>query len=149
MTPKMFRQGDVLIVSTAPVEDLGYEVPMEEMGPVLAYGEVTGHHHTVLAHPETYDPHEDLPDYHPVDLDIGLRDWAAQMLQQIDKDRETAKTEPAARLYKNGDEHRRLVVSRPTILRHEEHPAIFLEPGHYKIIQQKEFTPQGWVKVQD
>lgn len=146
-TQKMFRQGDVLIVSTEPVETLGKEIPMEKMGPVLAWGEVTGHHHTVVAHPETYNPTKDLPDYHPVDHEMNLRDWADGILAKIEFD--AAVKGPAARLYEDSPTHRRLVVERETLLRHEEHPAIALTPGHYKIVQQSEYSPAGWQRVQD
>jgi len=120
---------------------------MEKMGPVLAWGEVTGHHHTVVANPESYNPVKDLPDYHPQDAEMGLRDWANSLLAKIEFD-QMAKG-PAARLYEENDKFRRLVVDRDTLLRHEEHPAIALAPGHYKIIQQQEFSPEGWVRVQD
>ena len=143
----MFRQGDVLIVATQETDNLGKEVPMSEMGPILALGEVTGHHHTVLSNPESYDPVSDLPDYWPVDYEVSLRDWANRLLVKIEFD--SMVEGPAARLYEENDNFRRLVVSRHTILRHEEHPAIALPPGHYKVIQQQEYSPKGWVRVQD
>jgi hypothetical protein len=148
MSNSMYRQGDVLIVATETVDQLGKEIPMEKMGPVLAWGEVTGHHHTVVAEPESYDPVKDLPDYHPEDHEMNLRDWANSLLANIEFGQ--AVKGPAARLYEDdGGDYRRLVVDRDTLLRHEEHPAIALAPGHYKIIQQQEFSPEGWVRVQD
>lgn len=149
---KMYRQGDVLIlkVSDKQLSDLGDEVPKKssELGPTLALGEVTGHHHTVVDHPESYSPERDLPDYDPADFDYSIRGWAKHVLKDVGR---TARKDPAAKLYQRGGEEgdRHLVVSRFTILRHEEHPAIPLEPGTYKIIQQKEFSPEGWKKVQD
>ena len=155
---KMYRQGDVLLVQTGKV-DLSHfdKQPMQTLGPVLALGEVTGHHHTVVAHPETYDAKKDLPNYQPADFDQTLQEHAQKILDDMIKvSNARAKlgrsASPACELYARGNgemQERVLVVSRPTLLRHEEHPAIFLDTGNYKIITQREYTPQGWQNVAD
>lgn len=150
-----FRQGDVLIVrSTRKLPKKATEIPMSKMGPILALGEVTGHHHTVVAQPETYNPKQDLPAT-PLDDFPGLTvaDYAAEQLAKANAANKTMKKvnsgTPACRLYSLDGGGRMLVVERHTILRHEEHPAIELEPDNYEIIQQEEFTPEGWRAVQD
>lgn len=45
---RMFRQGDVLIMET-PEEPAGAPVAPVNGRAVLAYGEVTGHHHSIAA----------------------------------------------------------------------------------------------------
>lgn len=47
--PRMFRQGDVLIVSVGPLPDSVSTIPRSERGVVLAEGEVTGHAHRIPA----------------------------------------------------------------------------------------------------
>lgn len=153
---KMFRQGDVLIVriGDAPKVPDTKELPLTKMGPVLALGEVTGHHHTVVAHPEIYNPVHDLPDLYSQEIGKTIAAHAQHILDEmIFKNNAAArnqKAEPACRLYQDEDSaDRTLVVFRKTLLRHEEHPAIFLDEGIYKIKKQQEFTPQGWRDVQD
>ena len=42
-----------------------------------------------------------------------------------------------------------LLVHRPTQLTHEEHSAIALEPGEYRVVIQKQYSPIEHSKVQD
>jgi hypothetical protein len=44
---------------------------------------------------------------------------------------------------------RLLEIKEATSLTHEEHAPIALQPGVYKVIQQKEYTPQGLRNVAD
>jgi hypothetical protein len=52
----MFRQGDVLVVSTDKTPDRLQSVPLENGRLVLAYGEVTGHAHVVTGEAELFAP---------------------------------------------------------------------------------------------
>lgn len=45
--PKMYRQGDVMIVAIDTIPDNATEVPRTDRGVVLAEGEVTGHAHRI------------------------------------------------------------------------------------------------------
>lgn len=45
--PKMYRQGDVLIVAIDEIPSSSTEVPRAKRGIVLAEGEVTGHAHRI------------------------------------------------------------------------------------------------------
>jgi hypothetical protein len=47
------------------------------------------------------------------------------------------------------DADRYLKVETPTQLTHEEHSAISLDPGVYKVIRQREYVPQGLRFVAD
>jgi len=46
-----------------------------------------------------------------------------------------------------------LVVDQPTTLRHlrahDTHEPILFEPGTYHVRRQREYTPQGWRRVED
>jgi len=45
--------------------------------------------------------------------------------------------------------NRLLEVKQPTDLNHEEHSTITVAPGNYKIIQQKEYSPEAIRNVAD
>lgn len=47
MKTKMYRQGDVLVVSVESIETGLADVPQDNGKTVLAYGEVTGHSHAL------------------------------------------------------------------------------------------------------
>jgi hypothetical protein len=54
----------------------------------------------------------------------------------------------AANLYNSSGEHF-LEVNVATPLSHQEHASIVLEPGVYRVIRQREYTPQENRGVQD
>ncbi len=146
--PTHYRQGDVLLIHTTDAVR-GKEVPIRKLGPVLALGEATGHHHTVVAHPETYVPKNDLPGEFLPDLGKSLVEHADEIIEKmVELDVAKVGNEPACRLYEDGD-FRMLDVSRFTLLRHEEHPAVPLPPGRYEVRRQREYTPEGWRQVED
>ena len=142
----MVERGDV---------ECGEEIGLEGLGLVLALGEVTGHHHTVLSHPEGYDPTSDLPaGVRLKGSDLTLQEWASGMVDRLQEEQrrceDLALGEPAARLYRGPGEDRILKVTRPTLLRHEEHPALYLDPGVYRVRVQQEYSPEhGWAMVSD
>jgi hypothetical protein len=144
------RQGDVLLTKLARrPSNLGKEVPLTGLGPVLALGEATGHHHTAVAYPEAYDPAE-LPDASPLveGDDYTVRSWAATLLQEAIDRTAPAPTGPACRLYEK-DGNATLEVERNTILRHEEHAAVLLTPGYYQVSRQRELVEGDIRRVQD
>jgi hypothetical protein len=53
-----------------------------------------------------------------------------------------------AKLYEHGQD-RILEVFEPTKLEHEEHSAIALEPGFYKVVRQQEYSPGTVRRVAD
>ena len=48
MTPKMYRQGDVLIIPVETIPSGTVPVERENGRVVLAHGEATGHHHSIV-----------------------------------------------------------------------------------------------------
>jgi len=54
----------------------------------------------------------------------------------------------AASLYNSQGEHFLEVVAA-TALSHQEHASIVLEPGVYRVVRQREYTPQETRRVQD
>lgn len=152
--PTLQRQGDVAILRVFGKERPEHYKPvkMSKLGPVLALGEVTGHHHTVVAHPEKYKATEDLPTEMVPKLGASLSDWADKLIQdKLDKTISNIEAgKPACQLYEGSDGERGwLEVERHTILRHDEHGALSLEPGNYEVIRQREYSPEGWRQVED
>jgi hypothetical protein len=98
--PKMYRQGDVLIVAVDSIPSDAKEVPRSKRGIVLAEGEVTGHAHRI-------------PSRH-------------------------------ATLYRTETDARYMRVTaggKPVALLHEEHTAVELPPGSYRISIHREYQP--------
>ena len=98
-----FRQGDVMLER---VEDMpsGSIKQKKDKRIVLAYGEVTGHAHSI---------EDETTEEYKFDVDVFLK------------------------------------VLNATKLKHEEHGAIVLEPGIYRVIRQREYTPQEIRNVAD
>lgn len=101
---KLFRQGDVLIervdkipANTEKQVGIGGRV-------ILAYGEATGHHHS---------------------LDADKADW-----------------------WKRGEEQF-VDVKEATEVIHQEHAPIKLTPGRYRILRQREYSPEAIRNVAD
>ena len=105
----MFRQGDILFIEMDTEEALaviGSNSPVErENGHIiLAYGEVTGHHHAVA--------------------------------------------EVQANLFEV-DSSRILISPVPMKVVHEEHAAVALPGGAFRVVQQVEYTPGAVRRVTD
>ena len=50
---------------------------------------------------------------------------------------------------KDGVLYFRVSSEKPSTLLHPEHKAITFEPGAYKVVQQREYKPRGWMRVSD
>lgn len=101
MKTPMIRQGDVLLQKVDKQINIldATEATVDPKVPgrvVLAYGEATGHHHSIST------------DY------AKMYEWKGDRL---------------------------LEVKEGAVLEHQEHSAITLEPGVYKVVQQREFDP--------
>jgi hypothetical protein len=105
MKAKMFRQGDVFVIQVERV-DAVVEVPRENGCIVLAYGEATGHAHTIAS------------------MDAMLFMDAKTLDRYLD-------------------------VKAPVTLDHEEHHRIELPSGFYRVVQQREYRPEGIRNVTD
>jgi hypothetical protein len=129
-TPRIHvRQGDLLLVAIDPDElpATTVTVPRRQGRIVLAEGEATGHAHVVRA------PGARLLEARPEEdrVEAGVAGRAG--------------TFPAARF---------LVVPVPFELTHEEHAAIALPGGAYRVVLQREYLPaeleaSRWQTVRD
>ena len=52
-------------------------------------------------------------------------------------------------LWDNGKGVRILAAKEPLKLQHEEHATIVIPPGNYRVIQQREYSPEAIRNVQD
>lgn len=105
-TPKMYRQGDVLIVPVKTLPKGRAEVKSGVPGRVvLAYGEVTGHHHSIEKEDATLTEFE-----------------GATYLE---------------------------VAEALADLEHQEHSTIQIPKGKYRVIRQREYTPEAIRNVAD
>ena len=103
--PKMFRQGDVMLLECERVDGLPL-AEREDGRIVLAHGEVTGHAHAIASN------------------DAMLFMDAKTLDRYLD-------------------------VKAPVTLDHEEHSRIELPSGFYRVIQQREYRPEGIRSVVD
>lgn len=105
MKSKLFRQGDVLIERiTALPKGLTKQKHAGRI--ILAFGEVTGHHHSLA--------------------EADLADW-----------------------WKDGKGEQFLTVKETALVEHQEHAPITLEPGHYRVKRQREYSPEAIRNVAD
>lgn len=119
MAQQVFRQGDVLIVRVDGEVEVGKPVPRDTGRVVLAYGEVTGHAHAIA------DRGANLYELREDKTLVGDDVWArASRILQVSA--------------KAGVE-----------LRHEEHAAILIPAGNYRIVHQREYHPEEIRRVVD
>lgn len=129
------RQGDVFLVRIDPREVTALRAveDRDPRGVVLALGEATGHAHVVVGE------------------SVAL--FEGQLQREVGR---AAQLPRHARLESPpAPVHRFLRVEAPAVLRHEEHGAVELDPGLYRVVRQREYTPAahgrlgGWQIVGD
>jgi hypothetical protein len=117
---EIFRQGDVLIVRCDSVEP-GIEVKRDGGRVVLAYGESTGHAHAIKSRGARLYERAPTEDRTNVGDDVWAR--AERIL---------------------------VVFAKAGVeLRHEEHAPIHLPEGKYRVIGQREYSPEEIRRVVD
>lgn len=105
MQKQLLRQGDVLLEAVESIP-AGLSAVKKENGKViLAYGEVTGHHHAI--------------------------------------------EDPQVELYTDKDGNLWLQTGKDVELTHQEHNTVAVPPGNYRVVKQKEYTPQAIRNVAD
>ena len=114
-----YRQGDVLIKSVDKIRGKKKE------NLVLAYGEVTGHRHEVVADVATLYEENGMMYLHIEDEKATLYHGTTE---QIEKQKEGIELD-----YGKEDCHKPVVLPK----------------GNYEINIQREYTPKGWQKVAD
>jgi hypothetical protein len=103
----IYRQGDVMIIQVMAVPLSAKEEPSNnDSRIVLAYGEVTGHAHSIAKQ------------------DVQVRMWSA-------------------------DAERFIQALSEITITHEEHAPIVAPPGIYKVVIQREYSPEAIRNVAD
>lgn len=124
MKKVIIRQGDVALVTVSKLPEGATLAPDQEKKIVLAWGEVTGHHHRIEDHVSSVGPAA-----------------AAEMVEAL-----IARCK--AKLYEHkGDRY--LVVEEPVNLTHEEHTKHTLAPGIYELPVQVEYSTEMLRRVAD
>jgi hypothetical protein len=109
MKKQLSRQGDVIIERIDEIPAPAKRVKLKRgQRIILAYGEATGHHHS---------------------LDLKDADWW--------KHADDA----------NGDQY--LNVKTSAVVTHQEHAPVALPAGKYRVIQQREYSPEEIRRVRD
>ena len=123
---KMWRQGDVLVMSADRGAKAGEHIPGKDgAAATLALGEVTGHHHSIF--------------------DRGAR------LMAMEESRVTGESalQMIARLGGGIVPDRLLKLEDPAVLVHQEHDAIKLPAGDKVVRIQREYQPGAMRSVAD
>lgn len=105
----IYRQGDVLIVSTKKIPNTAKPIERENGAVILAHGEATGHAH-------------------------AFRGAGVRMFRDDG-------TNGGGYLQVDGPD------AKP--LTHEEHTTIHVPPGNYRVIRQREYSPEAIRNVAD
>jgi hypothetical protein len=126
-TPMTIRQGDVALVKVDKLPEGCELVPNQESKIILAWGEVTFHHHRIEDHV------------------IHATPGAAEEIAEAAISRAQAK----ARLWKSPNGETFLEVRETVHLTHEEHSAHAIPPGIYKQPTQVEYSPAELRRVAD
>lgn len=116
--PTMFRQGDVIVIAVAALPANVKAKARDNGRVVLAYGEVTGHSHSITE--------SDVVHFDASDPESAAQQLLASVGLTVEVGRENAPTF--------------LDVPSGAELRHEEHGVIALEPGRYVVLRQREFS---------
>lgn len=115
---RSIRQGDVYVAQVQGRAKAGKEIT-DNGRVILAYGEQTGHAHEVIEATNN-----------------SARQSASAALYQANE----TETIPPAQLFEEPDGTRYLFVDRPCLLVHQEHGAIALTPGTYRVVRQREYV---------
>lgn len=113
------RQGDLLLIRVAnPPANLTRK-PTKDGKCTIGYGEVTGHHHTVMDAVWYVAPEVTMDDLHQFAL--GNRQEMPVFV----------------------------VADEPTTLAHQEHAPLAIEAGVWQVLRQREYFPERIVSVRD
>lgn len=129
-TPKMFRQGDVLLIAIASALVGARNARRDRGRIVLAYGEVTGHAHAVRQRGANLTVLEDR---------VSMGEAARQLLAECGLTTEIRDEEVVGVLD----------VAKGAVVEHEEHASIALDEGRYLVLRQREYSPESIQTVAD
>jgi hypothetical protein len=122
----ILRQGDVLLTRVSALPEGCVGVPSDRGRIVLAYGEVTGHSHSI---------HDTAAEWRPT--------------PQAEEVCDAAIARAKARLVVSPRGERYLEVFETVVLLHEEHTLCPIPPGIYKVPVQVEYSPKSVRRVED
>ena len=134
MNLSIYRQGDVLLTPVSKLPEGCVSVEGQEEKIVLAWSEVTSHHHRIEDHMNDA-------------TEAPIRD--ALSAKPAHADEITARAQAKARLWGAPSGERYLEVKEAVHLRHEEHAAHALQPGIYHLPTQMEYKPAELRRVMD
>jgi len=144
---KSYRQGDVPLVPVARIPESAVELPRTNGKVILAFGEVTGHHHRFESGScATKLRDGDGSEFVRVDdVELTLRPTAIEDATKRDVRMEgmalPVRLEPAAfRAAETALRESRTLTLRGSVLTHEEHHGIVVAPGNYALPGQREYT---------
>lgn len=123
---KQPRQGDVLLTPVSQLPMWCTLEPNQDKKIVLAWGEVTGHHHRVEDH-------------------VVEQPGAAHEIAEA----AIARAKYKARLWRAENGERFLEVTETVNLLHEEHTSHAIPPGIYQLPAQMEYEPSELRRVTD
>jgi hypothetical protein len=122
---RMYRQGDVLLVAVGGVPAGASPVGRRGGRLVLAYGEATGHAHTIDSDDAA------LFDGGPTERPVVSRgDSSNSFILAV-------RPEAARSVYLD------VRGVEPVLLRHQEHDSILVDPGTYRVVRQREYAPRA------
>jgi len=121
--PIVRRQGDVLLVELDELPPQLEPVPREDGRLVLAHGEATGHAHVIKGEAQLLADLDEIP---------PRRRLAAGARREGRAARRRSRGEMAGRF---------LRVQAESRLLHEEHATLAVPPGNYRVVRQREYTP--------
>jgi hypothetical protein len=145
---QIVRQGDVPVVPVSAIPGSAKPIARDNGRIILAYGEVTGHAHALHGPGATLLAGDDGARYLAIAGEAHTTLRPVALLDPLDTD--TIRVEDASglilRLGRAAYEERVLKALGATltlpgeVLQHEEHDAIVLAPGNYRLPGQREYT---------
>ena len=143
---KLYRQGDVLLQR---VDSVSKKAKLEKVEgrPTVAYGEMTGHHHSFLPGSVRL-----FRDQEAGTVFIEVPEAKKAISLPVFEDRPTRKMFIDDEGDKVPETVRVQIGTKPfrgAILEHQEHAPIPLPPGIYRHIQQRGYTPEAIRNVND
>lgn len=138
MIERQYAHGDVLLFPVPSIPE-GAELVQVTGNITVALGEATGHHHTIVARPETWQWENDIPrDLHEMAARLGLR--KPPIDEDAVREYRSSSLPEGVTLQRSASEYRYFEAIRDTVIRHEEHGPQLVKQGCYLFIPQEELV---------
>jgi hypothetical protein len=149
---KMYRQGDVLLERVAKLPEQIKRVRRENGLIILARGEATGHHHSIsdagcaLLEAETPGDRFLVASGRPINARLPIvRRWKNQVLVNHPKLGLVEFATDDVRVVKGYAE----IDGNFSLLQHQEHSTQAIPDDNYRLVKQREFSPEAIRNVAD